>query len=280
MKRYRIGEMADLVGLPTHVLRYYEDQGLVEPRKDRENNYRYYAPVDGCYLLAGRMYRSLGFSVEETRALLNEASDAEISAKLEERLAAVDLEMRRLRQIRRALASTEECVKRIKDSIGVVRMIRRPALYRVGGGINNEVGLDPAAQRIVKRWLSYLPSVLSCYLVERGAFVGEEPFAFNWGHALTEGDFAAFGESFARPMRHYPEAECAYSIIEKEDTEDFRPEHFRFLVDYLEAEGLRCSGPCIGSTICVSHDRGRELTRFSIAVPVERTGAEACPEPR
>lgn len=269
MKRYRIGEMADLVALPQHVLRYYEEQGLVEPRKDQANNYRYYAPVDGCRLLAGRTYRSLGFSVEETRELLTEASDERIAAMLDERLASVDGELKRLTQLRRALAEHEESMRSIREGVGSVRRTSRPALYRVGGGHNNEVGLDPAAQLVVKRWLEYLPNVLSCYLIEKDAFLGEAPFAFTWGHALAAEDFAAFGESFASPMRYYPAADCVYSIIEKRDSADFRPEHFLRVKDYIGDNGLRCAGPCIGQTIGISHDRGVELTRFSVTVPVE-----------
>jgi len=40
--RYTISEMAVLLGVTTHTLRYYEKMGLIQPEVNRETGYRYY----------------------------------------------------------------------------------------------------------------------------------------------------------------------------------------------------------------------------------------------
>ncbi|NLR32327.1 MerR family transcriptional regulator [Levilactobacillus tujiorum] len=45
VRHYRIGEFAQLVGLSTYTLRYYEDQGLIKSHRD-ENGVRYYTERD------------------------------------------------------------------------------------------------------------------------------------------------------------------------------------------------------------------------------------------
>ncbi len=50
MKKYRIGEVAQLVGMAPHVIRFYETRGIVNPEQDDENNYRYYNYRDICRL--------------------------------------------------------------------------------------------------------------------------------------------------------------------------------------------------------------------------------------
>ena len=39
--RYTISEMAVLLGVTTHTLRYYEKMGLIQPEVNRETGYRY-----------------------------------------------------------------------------------------------------------------------------------------------------------------------------------------------------------------------------------------------
>lgn len=66
-----IGEAAVRSGLPAKTLRYYEDIGLVCPTARRENGYRDYSEHDLHLLRFVQRARSLGFTVEECRGLLD-----------------------------------------------------------------------------------------------------------------------------------------------------------------------------------------------------------------
>mgnify|MGYP000889416473 CR=1 FL=1 len=44
--RYTISEMASLLGVTTHTLRYYEKMGLIRPEVNEETGYRYYTVTD------------------------------------------------------------------------------------------------------------------------------------------------------------------------------------------------------------------------------------------
>ena len=43
--RYTISEMASLLGVTTHTLRYYEKMGLIHPEVNEDTGYRYYTGV-------------------------------------------------------------------------------------------------------------------------------------------------------------------------------------------------------------------------------------------
>lgn len=64
-----IGEVSEALGLPAKTIRYYEDIGLVRPRR-QENGYRAYSGQDVHRLAFLGRARSLGFSIEDCRALL------------------------------------------------------------------------------------------------------------------------------------------------------------------------------------------------------------------
>ena len=40
--RYKIGDVAKILGISTDLIRYYEKKGVVSPEKGQHNSYRYY----------------------------------------------------------------------------------------------------------------------------------------------------------------------------------------------------------------------------------------------
>ena len=64
-----IGDVAERSGLPPKTIRYYEDIGLIRPRRGA-NGYRGFGNADVHKLAFLGRARSLGFSIEECRALL------------------------------------------------------------------------------------------------------------------------------------------------------------------------------------------------------------------
>ncbi|MFJ1460264.1 MerR family transcriptional regulator [Nocardia wallacei] len=76
-----IGDLAARFGIATHVLRHWEDMGLLSPRRDSGGRRRY-SPADtetvGLILVAKRV----GMSLDEIRALSTATADRESRRKL------------------------------------------------------------------------------------------------------------------------------------------------------------------------------------------------------
>jgi MerR family transcriptional regulator, copper efflux regulator len=64
-----IGDVAARSGLPAKTIRYYEDIGLIRPHRG-ENGYRRFVEADMHKLAFLARARSLGFTIEECRALM------------------------------------------------------------------------------------------------------------------------------------------------------------------------------------------------------------------
>jgi DNA-binding transcriptional MerR regulator len=78
----RVGELARRTGTTIRALRYYEETGLVVPRR-LGNGYREYAPIDVRLVQQIRELTALGLTVEETRPFvesLAEGRDADVCA--------------------------------------------------------------------------------------------------------------------------------------------------------------------------------------------------------
>jgi len=83
-----VKEAAGRAGTSVRTLRYYEEIGLISPRRE-ENGYREYTEVDVIRVKLIRAYRELQFSLEEIGRLL-EASRAERNAMLEQKVEAME----------------------------------------------------------------------------------------------------------------------------------------------------------------------------------------------
>lgn len=104
-----IGTVARRSGLPAKTIRYYEHIGLIMPATRRPNGYRTYSLVDMRTLHFIKRARSLGFSVEEIRDLLDlwrntRRSSARVKALAARHLEVLDRKITELQTMRQTLA--------------------------------------------------------------------------------------------------------------------------------------------------------------------------------
>lgn len=65
----KINQVAELVGITSKNIRFYEDQGLIDPKRDPSNGYREYSLEDADQLKKIKLLRQLGVSCENIRKL-------------------------------------------------------------------------------------------------------------------------------------------------------------------------------------------------------------------
>lgn len=105
-----ISQAAKRSGLPPKTIRYYEDIGLVDPPRRRDNGYRDYASRDVHMLRFLHRARDLGFSVADCRMLLSLYTDsgrhsADVKAIALNRIAEIDRKITELGEMRAVLAT-------------------------------------------------------------------------------------------------------------------------------------------------------------------------------
>ena len=84
-----IKEIETRTGLPRASVRYYEDEGLIHPEREK-NGYRNYSEEDCQQLLKIRLFRQLGCSLDEIQSL--QQGDRNMALLLEERIRALKQE--------------------------------------------------------------------------------------------------------------------------------------------------------------------------------------------
>lgn len=109
----KIAEVAQRTGLPAKTIRYYEEIGLIHPDR-HDNGYRDFSENHLHKLAFLGRARSLGFSIEECRALMalyedRDRASADVKAIAQEHLGAIDAKIVELRAMRGTLAHLVSC---------------------------------------------------------------------------------------------------------------------------------------------------------------------------
>ena len=157
--RYTISEMAALLGVTTHTLRYYEKMGLIQPEVNRETGYRYYTVTDTRRFNLCRELRAAGFTLEECKDFLDEPSTAVTDAMLDRQIRQLERRQVINRMSIRFLQKTREYYHTLEQDAGRVWVQNFPEMWRLVLSQEEEARNDPALQAEKAEWLECMPAV-------------------------------------------------------------------------------------------------------------------------
>ena len=129
---HQIGSVAERVGLSLRTIRHYEEVGLVHPTGRSTGGFRLYTDADVDRLLQVKAMKPLGFTLEETAAVLElrEQLDAGTATpvqaeSLEDFIERAEVQCRRLSQ---QLSDARRLVRDLQEHAAAVpgRPARRP----------------------------------------------------------------------------------------------------------------------------------------------------------
>ncbi|MGW9112083.1 MerR family transcriptional regulator [Microbacterium sp. NPDC055683] len=104
---WTIGELAERFGLATHVLRHWEDRGLLSPERDGAGRRRY-AEADAYRVAVVLASKAAGMGLEQIRALVDGGAAGRHEV-LERRLAEIDESIAALERSRAMARHALEC---------------------------------------------------------------------------------------------------------------------------------------------------------------------------
>ena len=95
----KINEVEALVGITKKNIRFYEQQGLLSPRRNAENGYREYAEADVAELKKIKLLRKLSLPIEEIRKI--QSGDLLLEDALQRQLIVLERERSNLQETSR-----------------------------------------------------------------------------------------------------------------------------------------------------------------------------------
>lgn len=178
-RTFRIGELAKLSGVSSDSIRYYEEVGLLHPRRNPDNHYREYTAEDLMHLVLIREMLELNFSTNQIREWMKDRTVQSTQKLLAEEIQAIDEQIRDLFDKRANLQTRQEllgqniledCVEKIK----IRKFAQRPCLKVHDGRLEDDIPARYLLDFIItnKVKLSTL-GACDCYTIEASSLCGD-----------------------------------------------------------------------------------------------------------
>lgn len=267
-QKFLIGEIARLTGSSASSMRFYESRGLLRPEKDGETQYRLYAPEESANLLLAKLHRSLGFSVDELRALGDGPSYEGAARSLNDRAKAIGEEVERLSCARGEALALSSQTSRAASSVGAFWLEEESSFYRLSTIKDHELLLDPARERITSRWMAYLPSLRFSVFVPREILAGGGEFRCEWGFSLRPEVAQRFADSLEPPIESEAPGLCLSTALERRNAGDLEAWELEPLLEEMRRRGLEASGDGFGRLLCSRQSQKETLYLLDFHIPV------------
>lgn len=127
-KVYKIGEVANILGVSADTIRYYEKMGIIYSHKDGGNGYRYFTSADIYALLDVLFYRSMDIPVEEVCRIMNSYQHKDVRRLLEQKEKQVQAKIREQRALLNQIRATIEDYRIMEEGLDVLKICPMPPM--------------------------------------------------------------------------------------------------------------------------------------------------------
>jgi DNA-binding transcriptional MerR regulator len=138
---YTVGQVSKFLGVSRDTLKFYEDKGLVNPKKNAENGYREYNQFDIYDITTINFYREIDIEIKKIQEIRKNKSIADLEFLLEEKEQVIldEIEYKKL-LLKKVQLIKEDCEK-IRQYLGK-HTIKEMKPLEVKGEIKNITDYD------------------------------------------------------------------------------------------------------------------------------------------
>lgn len=265
---YTIGDIAKLLGITTEGLRYYEECGIVTPKKREGSSYRYYDTWDLHLLVSARSYRSLGFSLHETAEIINSNKPQDISVMLDARekelkeaiLLNLNL-LTRIDQIRTMFQEYQSMDFRY-------RIENSPGFYCIN--IQDEYTLKNSLSSLAlsHEWITKIPFVFSCiFLAKDELEKGGDKFRVGLGVDEKFANFLKVKED--DNVRYFPSRRSVYTSLPSSSDIVFSSANLSDALAYIDSQGLKLADDAFLMVFNIHLEKENHQSANCVWLPIE-----------
>ncbi len=275
--KYKIGDVAKILGISPDLLRYYEKKGVVSPVKDQSNAYRYYEPWDINFLMDCLWYKNFGFGIDQVARIVAKSDYWDILAMMEEKDQEIESSIHRQELLLRRIRQHLREIRRAKDILEQCDLCYSPEIVRYLNRYNFIYDNSEELQDLSHQWLQYMPLTHRCFEI------GQEDLEhktdnYAWGFSLSMDYVRELNVPVAPPVVHLASVPSIHSVFTSSGKTAFSPKHLKFMMDYADEHGLTVAGNAQGNLICSVLEDDKLTGYFEVWLPIElKEGLEIAP---
>lgn len=209
---YRTSEILENLGLSRETLRYYEEIGLIKPKRRQSSLYREFDFYDVSRLMAIDFYKKRGFSVSDIKEMLLQKETFEYLKSMEKKEADIEAAIVEMKKILERLQETKCFCQEAIEQQGIFT-IREFPLYRVRENIDHVLSLEKYKEKVIhflnRETEDILSNMVRAITFDENGYTGSKICIIKKVEKNTkeEGVFLEYGK-------------CAHIIIEADNDDD------------------------------------------------------------
>jgi len=239
--KYRIGDVAKMLGITPEAVRYYEEQKIIKPTKSDNSGYRHYSVWDIHALFQARTYRQYGYSLCETAELINTYEINDIINTLSKKADDIDNTILWNIALFKSIGQMKDIITDVIASLGKYRIEQRPAMYRLENEGDYKLNSDPYLKEITRIWIEKSPFVFSSARFSKEEYErgGRE---HHFGLCVEEEHADFLPEEKPSCISYIPSRLCVYTAIQSRSSMILSPQRLIPAIEYMHSQGLQLSG--------------------------------------
>ena len=266
--RYKIGDVAGILGISPDLIRYYEEKGVVAPVKDPLNNYRYYDTWDINYLIDCLWYKNFGFGIEQIANMVAECSYDGLLECLEEKGTEIMEAIRRQELLLQRIKLFCERLEGTKSFLGRCDLRENAEFIRYINRRNFTYDNSPGLRELTRKWLKYLPFSRRYFQIPKDA-LADSGGDYEWGFSLGMQYVEEFEVEIKPPVEIVPAKLCVHSAFRIVGRDQFSVRYIDYLIEYANNNNLAVVGDAFGNLACSVIEEGQPVGYFEVWLPVE-----------
>lgn len=263
--RYKIGDVARLIGITPEAIRYYESRNIIKPTREEDTGYRYYDVWDIHMLIRARHYRQFGFSLEETATLLNEENLTGIVDTLNQQEQVLEDQITWNINLLRQIRQSQQYISDAEQSIGKYRLEQRPGIYRISMQDGYSLRHERSARSLAHEWIEKTPFVYSSALFSCDLRGGG---GFSFGLGVNEEYAPLLGIQESEDVRYFPPCLCVYTCLPSRSHSVLSPHKLDGALDYLRQKGFELSGDIVTRIVLMRRPNEEYFNWHQVWLPI------------
>lgn len=266
--RYKIGDVARILGISPDLLRYYEKKGVVTPYKDAHNDYRYYDSWDINLLMDCLWFKNFGFSIEQIADMVRIPSAEDLQDIFQYKEDELRATIRRCQLLLRRSEEHREQLARLPALLGRCELEQSPARLCFINRVGDEYPTGEGLERFARQWLRALPFNHRYFEISEKALNEGEEDDYRWGFSLEEDYVEELDFPREAPMEAIESRWSIHTVFRSRGKGNFSARHLDYVRTWAEEQGLRIAGAAQGVLAASLLEEGELCGYFECWIPV------------
>lgn len=268
---YRSGEVAKILDIHVETLRYFESIGIVQPKKNKRNNYRYYDDWDIYFLLDYKRYRSFEFSAEESRSLCHDDDLPMFQAQFEEKHREIQRKALQYTILSETMEQKLEKIKHIHDHLGKLTFRKSQEFYCLIYSNTELLKPHSSIKEVYEEILDFYPFFENIIHFRKEAILSYSAEPYRLGLTITReiADRINFNH-IDEKLTRIPSQDCFYTIIPAGDRGTLTHHLLDDSLKAIEKSGYTLNGDVYGNLIARVHEGNDYYRYLEFLIPVTK----------